>query len=391
MKRRTIVAAIPTNGTDGRLRVNGLLRYANTRTNWDLRVFSTSTGFNDNAVRALLAGGIDGCILATYTPAVESMLERRTPVVLVMESLHERLGIRPNCLSVLMDNTEIGRVAAKHFKALGRFASYAFVSTRTRTPWSIERRDAFFANADEKAICIEYPERGCETPGMAAASESPLRTEDLADFLKSLPLPVAVFAANDNLAVMAVDACRKACLNVPSKVAILGCDNDDILCRLRRPLLSSILPNFEQAGFVAARALDAMMRGKRPKNCEMRISGSMIAQRESTEYLPPALSVVNRAMEYIAAHALEGISTSDVVSHLGISESLLDLRFRQIRGESVMSTIIGIRLAAVRTRLETTSEKISAIGAACGFRSADYLKRIFKSRFGMSMREWRRR
>ena len=105
--------------------------------------------------------------------------------------------------------------------------------------------------------------------------------------------------------------------------------------------------------------------------------------------LPPAVAVVNAAMEFITAHALEGISTADVIAHLKVSRSLLDLRFRQLRNESVMDAILAVRLAAVRERVEKTDRKFLAIGTECGFRNPDYLKRLFRKRFGMSMREWR--
>ena len=94
-------------------------------------------------------------------------------------------------------------------------------------------------------------------------------------------------------------------------------------------------------------------------------------------------------MDYIRKHATEGISTSDVIEQLHISRSLLVLRFRQLRNESVLDAILGIRLAAVRDRIEKTDRKLLTIGAECGFRNPDYLKRLFRKHFKMSMRAWR--
>lgn len=104
-------------------------------------------------------------------------------------------------------------------------------------------------------------------------------------------------------------------------------------------------------------------------------------------YTPAVEDILARRIPTVIA--LEGISTADVVAHIHISRSLLDLRFRQLRNESVMDGILGIRLAAVRDRIEKTDRKFLTIGAECGFRNPDYLKRLFKSRFGMSMREYR--
>ena len=388
-KQKKVLAAIPTNGPDGRLRVAGVMRYASTRTNWDLRIVSSRTAFNDAEVAALLEEGIDGCILAAYTPAVEDILKQHIPTVLTLENMHEKIGKRENCVSVLMDNHEIGRLAAGHFRSLGRFAAYVFVPAPPKIPWSLERKAAFFAAADGRAMQYEYPESDFEMVNMTGESGIQLRINDLAAFLKRLPRPAAVFAANDILSSQVARACHKAQLKMPSDISLVGCDNDDILCRSSQPALTSILPAFEAAGFAAARTLDRMMRGRRPAEDVVRIPGAEVVARASTENIPPAVAVVNAAMEYIERHALDGISTSNVISHLRVSRSLLDLRFRQLRHESVMDAILTTRLAAVRHMLETTDRKIQNIGAACGFRSADYLKRLFKSRFGMSMREWR--
>ena len=385
------MAAIPTNETEGQLRVAGVMRYASSLANWDLRIVNSRTQFNDTGVDMLLEEGIDGCILAAYTPAVEKILARRIPTIITLENMHEQIGPHPNCISILMDNQEIGRLAAEHFKSIGRFSSYAFVPAPPKIPWSLERKAAFFDAADKRAAQFEFPEADIELVNMTGEGGILTKISDLVEFLKMLPLPAGVFAANDILAAQVAKACRAAQLNIPSDIALVGCDNNELLCTISRPGITSIRPGFEQAGYAAARALDAMMRERPPAETVMRIPGAKVVVRGSTEHIPPALAVVNAAMEYIKGHALEGISTADVVSHLKISRSLLDLRFRQLRNESVMDAILSMRLTEVKRLLETTSRKLRDIGEVCGFRSQDYLKRLFKSRFGCTMREYRKR
>ena len=389
LKQKKVLAAIPTNGSDGRLRVAGVMRYASARSNWDLRIVSSRTAFNDTEVESILEDGLDGCILAAYTPAVEKILARRIPTILSLENMHALIGPRDNCLAVLMDNHEIGRIAAEHFKSLGRFASYAFVPAPPKIPWSLERKAAFFENADRRAKRFEFPETDFEMVNMTGEGGINIKASDLVKFLKTLPRPAAVFAANDLLAVQVADACHEAQLKMPSDVALVGCDNDEFLCMVGRPAITSIRPGFEQAGYAAARALDALMRGRHHAESVIRIPGAEIVPRGSTKNIPPAVAVVNAAMDYITAHALEGISTAHVVAQLRISRSLLDLRFRQLRNESVMDAILSIRLAAVKDRVEKTDRKFIAIGAECGFRNPDYLKRLFRKHFGMSMLAWR--
>ena len=98
---------------------------------------------------------------------------------------------------------------------------------------------------------------------------------------------------------------------------------------------------------------------------------------------------MQKALAYIDRHALEGIGVADVVQHLKCSRRLADLRFRELQGNSIMQTIIERRLDEVRRRLAGTNEKIDTIASACGFDNSNYLKNLFKRRFGMSMREFR--
>ena len=390
-KNSRILLAIPTNGSDGRLRLEGIGRFASRRPHWDLKFFRSRTGFNDEEVKALLSDGrgIDGCILAAYTPAVDSLLEAGVPCVAALENLHERLKRYASYRAVFIDNAEIGAAAAEHFKSLGCFSSYAFVPAPPAIRWSLERKAAFRAAADRRAKFFEFPETDFEMTNLSGENGIQMREGALEGFLRALPKPAAVFGANDILAMQVIKACRAAKLKTPSEVAVIGCDNDELICQNTKPQLTSIQPNFDLAGFTAAKMLDDLMRGKKVSKEPAIIGKVKMFARSSTCNLPPSVVLVQHAMDFIREHATDGISTSDVVEHLRVSRSLLDLRFRQLRNESVMDAILDERLAAVKHALRTTDRKILAIGRECGFGNHDYLKRLFKKRFGMSMREWR--
>ena len=385
---RRILVAIPTNGSDGRLRLGGIIRYANRKPQWDLKFILSRTAFNDDEVAALMSDGhgVDGCILAAYTPAVERLLAAGVPCVAALENLHEKLQHYHSYRAVFIDNAEVGTAAAEHFKSLGCFSSYAFVPAPPAIRWSLERKAA-----DKRAKFFEFPETAFEMTNLSGENGIQMREGALEDFIRSLPKPAAVFGANDILAMQVLKACHNAKVKVPSEVAVVGCDNDELVCQNTKPQLTSIQPNFDLAGFTAAKMLDDMMRGKKVAKEPATIGKVKMFSRSSTCNLPPSVVLVQHAMEYIREHEKEGISTSDVIARLRVSRSLLDLRFRQIRGESVMDTILAIRLEAVKKMLTGTSRTILAIGEACGFRNPDYLKRLFKKRFGMSMREWRHR
>ena len=392
-KNRRILVAIPTNGSDGCLRLGGIIRYANRNPHWDLTFIRSRTGFNDHEVAALVSDGrgLDGCILAAYTPAVEDLLKSGVPCVAALENLHEKLNTHPSYRAVFIDNAEIGTAAAEHFKSLGCFSSYAFVPAPPAIRWSLDRKAAFKAAADSRAGFFEFPETAFEMTNLSGENGIQMREGALEDFLRALPKPAAVFGANDILAMQVIKACHAARIKTPAEVAIIGCDNDELICENTKPQLTSIQPNFDLAGFTAAKILDDMMRGKKVSKAPTIIGKVKMFARSSTCNLPPSVVLVQHAMDFIREHATEGISTSDVIASLRVSRSLLDLRFRQIRGESVMDTILAVRLDAVKKMLAGTSRTILAIGESCGFGDPNHLKRLFKKRFGMSMREWRLR
>ena len=119
------------------------------------------------------------------------------------------------------------------------------------------------------------------------------------------------------------------------------------------------------------------------------MAGTRLFERGSAARVPPATVLVEKARAYIAEHACGGIRVDDVVTHLGVSRSLLDLRFRQVCGKSVLKEILEVRLAEVRRQLIETDHTILKIGHDCGFNDPDNLKRLFKSRYGVSMRQFR--
>ena len=163
-----------------------------------------------------------------------------------------------------------------------------------------------------------------------------------------------------------------------------------LLCDTAEPTLTSIAPDHIRLGELAAEALNGMMREpSRHRTRTIRSNVKTIVERQSAKPVTPATQLVERAMSFIRRNAIKGISTMDVVNHLGVSRRLADVRFRQFTGQTILSTILKIRLDEVKRRLRDTETPIAKITAACGFRGENYAKKLFKSRFGVSMSAWR--
>ncbi len=132
-----------------------------------------------------------------------------------------------------------------------------------------------------------------------------------------------------------------------------------------------------------------MLRRRIPAKTEILCGVKEVVFRASTSALKTPAALVQRAKEFIDRHALEGITAADVVASLHVSRSLADLRFREVTGTSILEAILARRLDEVKRLLRDTDMRISEIAARCGYRDANYLKNLFKKRFGMTMREWR--
>jgi LacI family transcriptional regulator len=268
----------------------------------------------------------------------------------------------------------------------GIYKSYAYAGYRTDSDWSRERGEAFAKNLAEEGF-------GCEVFDIGHFGG---RVEDkaaLAAWLKSLRKPCGLLAACDDRSFEILDVCRETQIKVPAEIGIIGVNNDPILCENSEPRLSSIQPDFAGEGRLAAELLERIMAGHDLLDKERfrKVGVKTIVHRESTTSYSKAGRLVQKILAYINTEALTGIGVEDVAARFKVSRSLLELRFRELQGESVYEAILRIRLEEVKRRLRRTNETISEITTACGWKNPAPPKSLFKKRFGISMREYRRK
>lgn len=380
-KIRNVIVAANLADASWRDFLTGFFDYARTGVHWDIRLLQSVEELAREASNLIHADGIVSGIRADDATAA-AFATTKVPLVLIgMED--ERLTRRTGTTVIRNDNEDIGAFAARHFLSLGRFNSFGFVTTNTDEPWSALRAQGFqrILAADELDL---HQFRTNFVPG---SSEDLAR---LTRWVRELPKPAAVFAAYDRRAIHVLSACKDAGLSVPGQVAVIGVDNDRLLCDFADPPLSSIAPDHEEEGRVAAQTLDAMMRERlRKKQDRILITGKRIVERESARQTTPATALLRRATDYIVRNAAKNIKTADVARHLGVSRSLLDLRFREANGKTTSAFISEMRLAEVKRRLRKTKQSIRGISRECGFANPNHLKNLFKRHFGMSMRDYR--
>ena len=378
--RKKVFIALRMAGIAGQEKLSGIFRFLGDNHDWDIRLVRTAGEFTVAAVKEALRSKYDGFIVSIPGTEESAAVLASTDIPTIVMDIHSPLLSARKRRIVFIRNSseEIGRTAANHLLAIGKCRSYAFVHNPSVMQWSVDRCTAFRETLRDNGFwCHEL--------------KSP-------EGLQKLERPVGVFAANDDRGYDVIEFCHAHRIRVPEDVAVLGINNDTLICENCHPQLSSIQPDFEQEGYLAAETLSGMMKLPRTTQTSQTSQTSRtflvgvksVIRRESTAELSTSGKLVQKAVAYIRHHALEGIGVADVVAHLKVSRRLADLRFRELKHTSIGEEITRIRLAEVQRLLRATREPIDAIAVKCGYANPNYLKNLFRKRFSMSMREFRK-
>ncbi len=376
-----VLVALSLASAAGRKKLNGIHRFLSEGYDWDMELLRDEGDLTADALTGASRSQFDG-ILIGFAGKCELRArhaDKELPTVFIDKLSASTIERIPLCVFVNDDAKEIAQSAAKHLTSCSGVHSFGFVPARAPTRWSRDREAAFAAALRQKRNNLSV----YDGPGDSR--------ETLGKWLQALEKPSAVLAAFDDRARDVLEACRANGIDVPGQLSVLGIGNDEPICEMAVPALSSVDVDFEREGYVAARELQAMMLRRRvPDRREVLCGVKEVVFRASTSAMKTPAALVQRAKEYIDRHALEGITAADVVARLHVSRSLADLRFREVTGTSILEAILARRLDEVKRLLHDTDMRISEIAARCGYRDANYLKNLFRKRNGMSMREWRR-
>jgi LacI family transcriptional regulator len=197
-------------------------------------------------------------------------------------------------------------------------------------------------------------------------------------------------ACNDDRGEQVIEACKIAGLHVPDEVAIIGADNDELVCDLSDPPMSSVAINFERAGYESAQVLHQMMLRRRVREKKIVVPASGVVPRRSTDIVALEDAQVAKALRFIRDHAREPISVPDVAQAAGLSRRVLEKRFQQELRRSVLREIRRVRVAQICRMLVETNQSISQIGLALGYPGTEHLARYFRQEQRMTPLAYRR-
>jgi LacI family transcriptional regulator len=218
--------------------------------------------------------------------------------------------------------------------------------------------------------------------------ERPLRLTHLAEWLKSLQLPVGVLAANDLRAREVLDACQLVGLHVPEEIAVMGMNDDELICEMANPPLSSVIHNARRVGYEAAAMLDRMLGGEIVTS-DVVVDPTGVHARQSTDLLAIEDPEVAKALRFIRENACGGICVDDVLEVVTTSRRSLEKRFRDDVGRPLHVEILRVQIERSKELLATTDYKLEKVAEMTGFSTAQYFAGVFHKIVGMTPGTWR--
>lgn len=282
-------------------------------------------------------------------------------------------------------SSDARRLAQMAVRELGNATpcSYAFIGWCTKTVWSAERGRLFAEHVKaETRKPVAIFGSGWDMGDLHSAQK------EIVKFLAKLPRPVGIFATNDYTAVQVADACTSCGWASPKDFLLVSVDNEELHCENATPSITSIEQDFRGAGHLAADLLAELIANPDLKPRHLTFGPVRLVRRQSTNTLKINDPRITRAVERIRRDATSGISAADILAEIPLSRRLAEKRFLAATGKTILEAIQDVRLEKVFQLLKTDLP-IGHIAARCGLQSDSFLKRLFKAKTGVTLREWR--
>jgi len=370
---KKVALFIETSTSYGRSLIRGIVQYANIATKWFF--YNEPRGLQDT-IPDLVNWKLDGIIMRD-TDNNMALLKLNIPTIVSVRYRDKIDGLT----SIIGNSLAIGKTAADYFKNKG-FKYFAYCGFHAM-PWSREREEAFFNALSPGENSYLY-----HNPGTNIDYDQDVR--HIASWLKKLPIPSALLACNDVRAAHVLEACKIADIRVPQQIAVLGVNNDDMICNLTSPPLSSISLNTVKAGYEAAKTLDTLMSSpSHNDNKDIVVEPQGVLSRQSTDVFAINDPDMAQALYYITNRARHPIQVNDVVSYVGSNRRTLERKFQRTINKSIYEAIKHTRINLMSNMLLETDLSITAIAHNMGFQNHHHISRYFKSARGISPLKFR--
>ncbi|MEN8254954.1 MAG: DNA-binding transcriptional regulator [Verrucomicrobiota bacterium] len=382
MKTHRVALLIEKDREIGRGLLRGIAQYSRTHGSW---IFYQEEPFYEQLshverIRRIKGWKPDGIVMREQGSLDAPLLESGIPLIFSGHRSRVAKGI-PN---ILGDDRQIGTMAANYLTEKG-FRHFGFCGFENMW-WSVDRGHFFAEHLLGKGFSVNvYPSHAEQE--LSSWAEEP---DFMADWIKTLPKPCAVFACTDDRCRQLSEACKRAEVKVPEEVALLGVDNDELVCDFASPPLSSIVLNAEKTGYDAAAVLHRMMQGEAIGEITIPIPAPRIVTRQSTDIVAIDDPVVANALNHIREHYRKGITVSEIASTTGVSRRVLELHFRKSLDRSVYEEVLRLRMNHACVLLMETNLSVAQIAEALNYDEIKYFSRGFRKVVGTSPLAYRK-
>jgi LacI family transcriptional regulator len=365
---RKVALLIETSNRYARELLRGVRAWVREHEAWSIRL--TEQGRGAAVPEWLRAWDGDGVIARVESVAIARELRATGLPVIDVSAALPRLAFP----RVATDAEATARLAATHLIERG-LRHFAYCGDR-RFHWARQRGEAFArATRAVGGACPNF------APAPGAVDDE---VGEIAGWLKTLPKPVGVLASLDLRGQQVLAACRLVGLNVPEEVAVIGVHNDELLCDLCDPPLTSVIPNAQRAGYEAAALLARAMRGRKLALALHEIAPVGVASRQSTDLAAVGDMKIAGAVRFMRQHAASGANVADVLRAVPMARTAFERRFKAALGTTPHEHLRKLRLERVRELLATTSLPVGEIAAATGYPHIEYLSAMFRRECGMT-------
>jgi len=379
-----VALLIETSGETGREFLRGILRYSQTHGPWGLHV---SLGdVNDLTLPNMKAWNGTGIIARISNQTVaDAVLRAKLPTVVIdLDDQWLATDQFANAIELRTDSRAIGIMAAEYFLERN-YHHFAVVGEVNECNWSRLRVTSFCERLAEAGFAYHiYVPRKSHDPDWGVEQKR------LSGWLRSLPKPAAIFITTDARGQQVLDACLAANLQVPEELAVLGVDNDEFICEIAFPSLSSITMNTEQRAYEAAEMLHMMMERKIKNGKVIYYEPLSVITRKSTAIFHTTDAVVAKSLKFINDNIEKNIGVPEVTKAVGVSRRVLEKRFQNELNRSIQKEIQRVRFQRIQLLLLRTKMTLAEIARVSGFSSENYMQRAFRKKFNMTMNQYRK-
>lgn len=362
--------------------LKGIAKYSKEHGPWifcRMPLFQRETIGMEGILEWALEWGADGIIGQLYNdPAVEKFVEAGIPVI--AQDFKERFRDIPNITGA---HKEAGEMGAEYFLRKG-FKNFAFYGFKDIV-WSRERAEGFEERISKAGYKVNYFEHA-----MARSTEIwYYKPSSLSQWLKSLPKPIALMACDDNQGQHITEACRHSQIRIPEEVAVLGVDNDEMICEFSDPPLSSIGQDAEKGGYDAAKLLEHMIKHGTSNYYDIVVKPTQVVTRHSTDIYATNDDYIAASLKYIHQNIDKNLQVDDVVKQVPLSRRALEKRFQYITGLPIYKYIFNLRIEKLTQKLRETDMTVFEIALDMGLTDSKNIARQFRQVKGCTPIEYR--